>query len=91
MLVASFIGSCLAFVAASLFLWKRPMGQRGILPAWALLLFAAGEIGSAVFHWIDYVQGLRMAFSAFRDVGLGYFMLIFGGLAAVIIWVFDRW
>jgi len=86
----NFIG-CLAFVAASLFLWKRPMGQRGILPAWALLLFTAGEIGSAVFHWIDYVQGLRLAFSAFMDLGVGGFMLIFGGLAVVMIWVFDSW
>jgi|GEM_PF-2737243 len=52
MLVASFIGSCLAFVAASLFLWKRPMGQRGLFPAWALLLFTVAEIGSAVIRWM---------------------------------------
>ena len=24
-------------------------------------------------------------------LGLGYFMLIFGALAAVMIWAFDRW
>ena len=49
----NFIGSCLAFIAASLFLWKRPMGQRGILPAGALLLFTAAEIGSTVIHWMN--------------------------------------
>jgi len=49
----NFIGSCLAFVAASLFLWKRPMGHRGLFPAGALLLFTAAEIRSAAIRWMN--------------------------------------
>jgi hypothetical protein len=87
----SLIDSCFAFLAASLFLWKRPMGQHGLFAARLLLLFTAVEIGSVIITEHHYVQGLRSAFDAFMNLGLGYFMFIAGGVAAVMIWVFDRW
>jgi len=51
MVLASFIGSVAAFVGASLFVWKRSMGRRGLLAAWALFVFTAVEIGQAVIHY----------------------------------------
>jgi len=56
------------------------------------IFFEAGaaEFIRAFAHW-DYVQGLRLAYSGFMELGLGYFMIVVGAVAAVMIWVFDRW
>jgi hypothetical protein len=51
--LASFIGSIAAFIAASLFLWKRPMGEKGLFFAWALFFLTMVEIGQAIILWVN--------------------------------------
>jgi uncharacterized membrane protein len=71
-------------VLIGLHYWKKKGAD------WVLII--AGmflAIGLEQVTLIDHA--MRLAYSGFLNLGLGYFMLIVGIVAIAMIWVFDRW
>jgi hypothetical protein len=81
---------CAAIVALLLYYLKGPQIAAGVLALWALVELMLWLTQTTAIDQI-LIQALRLAYDGFIGLGLGYFMLIFGTLAVIMIWVFDRW
>ena len=66
--------------------WKKKGADSVLILAGGLLAIGLMEVAPAPFG-----QAMQLAYNGFLNLGLGYFMLIVGAVATVMIWVFDRW
>jgi hypothetical protein len=56
-----------------------------------MMLFFIGLVVGIGLLNAPLEAAVQLAYNGFVNMGLGFFMLIFGSLAAIMIWVFDRW
>jgi hypothetical protein len=60
------------------------------------LVLAGIQLGWATAFLLEMygpliVRSLSWAWDTYQVIGFGGFMLIFGGMAMIMLWVFDRW
>lgn len=70
-------------------IWGKGQSKSQLIIA-GILIGSAGMVVMQVFMPVFMTQVL-WAYNTFNYWGFGYFMLIVGGIALLMRWVFERW